>query len=94
MPRCFGAVGIGAHEQIDPVRELRARRPDLLAVDDEVVAVVHGAGRSAARSEPASGSEKPWHQMSSAERMRGRKRCFCSSVPRSISAGPIMPMPE
>ena len=45
-------------------------------------------------SEPAPGSEKPWHQISSAERMRGTKRRLCASEPRSISTGPIMPMPE
>jgi hypothetical protein len=28
--------------------------------------------RTPARSEPAPGSEKPWHQISSAERMRAR----------------------
>ena len=34
-----------------------------------------------ARSEPASGSEKPWHQISSPVRIGLRKRSFCSSVP-------------
>src|ERR1700751_541976 len=34
-----------------------------------------------ARSEPASGSEKPWHQISSAVRIRGRQRSFCAGVP-------------
>ena len=47
MPRCLGALGIGAHEQVDPVRELRARGPHLLPVDDEVVAAVLGAGAEA-----------------------------------------------
>ena len=32
--------GIGAHQAKDPVRVVRVRRPDLLAVDDEVVAVL------------------------------------------------------
>ena len=36
---------------------------------------------SDARSEPDSGSENPWHQISSADRIGSRKRCFCSSVP-------------
>ncbi len=31
---------------------------------------------SDARSEPDSGSEKPWHQISSAERMGSRNRSF------------------
>ena len=36
---------------------------------------------SAARSEPASGSEKPWHQISSAVTIGDKRRSFCSSVP-------------
>ena len=47
MPLCFGDVGIGAHEAQAPVGVLRARRPHLLAVDDELVAVELGAGREA-----------------------------------------------
>ena len=39
MPLCFGAVGVGAHEQLAPVREVTEGVPRLLAVDDEVVAV-------------------------------------------------------
>ena len=39
-------------------------------------------------SEPAPGSLKPWPQMSSTLRMRGRKRRFCSSVPNSSNIGP------
>ena len=49
---------------------------------------------SAARSEPASGSLKPWHQISSPDRIGSRKRSFCSSVPQSISVGPPMSMPS
>ena len=40
-------VGIGAHEAQAPVGVVGARRPDLLAVDDEIVAVEHGSGRQA-----------------------------------------------
>ncbi len=36
---------------------------------------------SEARSEPDSGSEKPWHQISSAERIGSRKRSFWLSSP-------------
>jgi hypothetical protein len=39
----LGRSGIRAHEEIDPVRELGARGPDLLTVDEEVVALVHRA---------------------------------------------------
>src|SRR5215467_11294801 len=37
--------------------------------------------RRLARSEPAPGSENPWHQISSALRIAGRWRRFCSGVP-------------
>ena len=37
-------VGIGAHEQLAPVGDVRARAPDLLARHDVVVAVAHGPG--------------------------------------------------
>jgi hypothetical protein len=49
--------------------------------------------RTAARSEPASGSEKPWHQISSADRIFERCACFCSSVPCAMIVGPAMPSP-
>ena len=48
---------------------------------------------SPARSEPAPGSENPWHHMSSAVRMRFTNRCFCSSVPCAMIVGPAMPRP-
>ena len=37
-------VGVGAHQEETPVGEMRARGPDLLPVDDEMVALVDGAG--------------------------------------------------
>ena len=46
--------------------------------------------RSPARSDPAPGSEKPWHQRSSPLTMRGRNRRFCSSVPWRSSRLPII----
>ena len=49
--------------------------------------------RTPARSEPAPGSEKPWHQISSAERIGSRWRAFCSSVPCAMIVGPAMPSP-
>ena len=45
------------------------------------------------RSEPASGSEKPWHQISSAERIGDRYRSFCVSVPCAMIVGPAIPSP-
>ena len=48
---------------------------------------------SEARSLPASGSLKSWHHSSSAERIRGRKRSFCSGVPWASRVGPTRLMP-
>ena len=44
MPLCLGAVGVGPAEQEAEVGVVGARGPDLLAVDDEAVAVEHGPG--------------------------------------------------
>ena len=40
----LGGVGLGAHEAEDHVGLVRGRGPDLLAVDDEVIAVLDAAG--------------------------------------------------
>ena len=37
--------------------------------------------RNDTRSVPASGSEKPWHQITSPEAMAARCLAFCSAVP-------------
>jgi len=42
-PLVLGRIGVGAHEQEAPVGDVRHRRPDLLAVDDEMLAVQHAA---------------------------------------------------
>ncbi len=47
-------VGVGARDEDAELRHLGARRPDLLAVDDELVAVTHCPGRE--RGEIAAGS--------------------------------------
>ena len=61
------------------LRVLRAGGPDLLAVHDPVVAVAHrGACAGPARSEPAAGSLKSWHQISSPRSMRLEVARFCS----------------
>ena len=49
--------------------------------------------RTAERSEPAPGSEKPWHQISSVERIFSRWRSFWASVPCAMIVGPAMPSP-
>src|SRR5215472_14566633 len=43
----FWRVGIGARPQKAPVGEMRARGPDLLPIDDKMVALVDGAGAQA-----------------------------------------------
>src|ERR1700729_1895414 len=50
----------------------------------------HAWVRSAPRSDPAPGSENPWHQRSAPDSTRGRKRRFCSSVPIASSVLPII----
>ena len=47
--------------------------------------------RSPARSEPASGSEKPCDQKMSMLAVLGRNSFFCSSVPNCAMTGPIIP---
>src|SRR3954451_20782756 len=47
-----------------------------------------------ARSEPASGSLKPWHQISSALRIVGRWLSFWRSSPQTISVGPASSRPS
>ena len=49
---------------------------------------------SEARSEPDSGSEKPWHQISSPVRIGRSQRSFCSSLPWWITTGPPITMPR
>ena len=49
---------------------------------------------SDARSEPDSGSEKPWHQISSPVRIGWSQRSFWSSVPWCITTGPPITRPS
>ena len=44
-PRCFGTSGLRAREQHPPPRQVRERRPHLLAVHHPLVAVAHRARR-------------------------------------------------
>ena len=91
MPRCFfSAVGSVRHRQ----KIQSAYWPSVVQVfwplttqsSPSRTAVV----RSEARSEPASGSEKPWHHQMSRFAVFGRKRSFCSSLPKAAMTGPIM----
>ena len=60
----LGDVRIGAGEEHAPIGDVGVTGPDLVPVDDVLVAVEHRAVRNDARSEPASGSLNPWHQRS------------------------------
>ena len=63
----LGRVGVGAGQHEDPVGEVAGRRPDLLAVDDPLVAVEHrpgtrgcrGRSRRWARSSPGTRGPRP-----------------------------------
>ena len=46
--------------------------------------------RNPARSDPAPGSEKPWHHQMSKFAVGGRNRCFCASLPNCAITGPTM----
>ncbi len=48
---------------------------------------------SEARSEPASGSDMPWHQISSPRSIGARYRSFCSGVPTAMMAGAMLATP-
>ena len=65
-----GAI-LAANGKVDPVGQLCAGGPDLVAVDDPAVAVALGPVRREARSDPASGSEKPWQNTSSPAAISG-----------------------
>jgi hypothetical protein len=90
MPRCFFASG-----------SVRTRQKIQFAYWASVVHVFcpltmysspsrTAAVFSEARSEPAFGSEKPWHHQMSRLAVGGRKRCFISSLPKVAITGPII----
>ena len=89
MPLCLGSVGLGAAEEEAPVGDVGVARPHLLAVHDVLVAALaRRACGGPARSEPAPGSEKPWHQSSVAVHHRARgSACAAPRVPCWSIAG-------
>ncbi len=93
QPGAAGRRRIGADEQQAAIRHVRVRRPDLLPWRTSRSLSSRPAVRSAARSDPASGSENPWHQISAAERMGERNRACCASVPCAMIVGPAIPIP-
>ena len=85
-------VGAGEHEH--PVGGMRAGGPDLLAVDDEVVAIADGASLEA--GEVGAGAGLAVALAPAALRREGcAPRCsfFCSSLPWMMMVGPIMEVP-
>src|SRR5271167_4285920 len=88
MPWCFGASGSvrtnRKHQSAKCAPEVHTFCPLTTNWSPRSTARV----RRLARSPPASGSVYPWHHSSSALRMRGKWRFFCSSVPQWISVGP------
>ena len=94
MPACFGAVG-----------SVRASRKMKSAYCAWVVQIfwplmTHSSPSSSAlvfrpaRSEPASGSLKPWHHEICPDRILGRNSCFCSSLPHCRIVGPTSVSPK
>ena len=91
MPRCFFSA-VGSVRQRQKIQS--ACWPSVVHVfwplttqsSPSRTAVV----RSEARSEPASGSEKPWHHQMSRFAVLARKRSFCSWLPKAAMTGPIM----
>ena len=89
----LGSRRVRAREDEAPVAHLGERGPDLLARDPHSFPSSTALVARLARSEPASGSEYPWHHNSWPSRIAGRKRRCCSSVPKWIKVGPISPSP-
>ena len=76
MPSCLRSrVGVGAHEAEDPVGDVRERGPDLLAVDDVVIAVAATRRSSATRGRSPSRARN-----SPGTRSRRRGRCAAGSA--------------
>ena len=93
MPLCFGASGsvrtYSWHHLARCPSEVQIFWPLTTKWSPSRTARV----RSEARSEPASGSDIPWHQMSSARIIRGSSVRFCASVPYCMIAGAMLFIP-
>ena len=86
---------VGAHQAEAPVGVLRAGGPDLLAVDQPVVALVLALGLQAGEVGAGAGLGVALAPAQLAADDRRQVLGFCSSVPYSSSVGPNMltPMP-
>ena len=93
MPRCLGPVSSvrasTPHQRAYCPHETHVFWPETTKWSSCSTARV----RREARSEPASGSLNPWHQISSAERIDGMWRRRCSSLPKRSSEGPSTSSP-
>ena len=93
MPLCLGTSG--------SVRAMRIPTWLMWAPEDQIFdpfTTYSSPSRSArvpraARSDPASGSLNSWQQNHLPERIGGRNRSFCSSVPALRIVGAAQPMP-
>ena len=94
MPLCFSAVGIGARDDHAPLAVLRAGRPDLLAVDDPVVAVAHRAGAQTGEVRPgARFAEELAPDLFAAQHRAAGSAASAPSLPCTMIVGPSMPCP-
>ena len=93
MPPCFGASGSVRtyiwHQSANCPRLFHVFWPLMTMWSPSTTAAV----RSEPRSEPASGSDIPWDQISSPRSMGPRNRSFCSWVPASRMAGAMLATP-
>ncbi|GIR70576.1 MAG: hypothetical protein CM15mP74_18270 [Halieaceae bacterium] len=78
-------IGVGARKQNHVVSVIPKRGPDFGTVDDVIIAIAHGAGLHRTQIRAMVRLGKPWHQISSPERMFLMYFAFSSSVPMSSS---------
>ena len=87
--------GIGAHDQLAPVRRPAVAGPHLLPVDDVVIAVE--TRRRSAGGQVGSGvrlRETLAPDLLGAEDLPAGSALFCASVPNAMMVGPTMPRPR
>jgi hypothetical protein len=90
----LGRVGSVRTRQEDVVGVLGLGRPDLLAVDDPLVAVEHGGRLEAGQVRAGVGSEKPWHQAMVPWRMPGMNSLLLLLGAPLQSVGPTSVSPK
>ncbi len=93
MPRCAGASGSVRTRTMQCVAHMPIEVQTFVPFTTKWSSSSTARQRRPARSLPASGSLKPWHQTSSALRMRCRCS-FCSGVPAAAMVGPTFFVPK